>query len=348
MAAGCTVDGEAVDLEEIATDEGELRSLTSSEILGTLAYGESSGAVVYTSKPYYRAFAFQGAAGDEVEAWVRSKTGDARAWIVSDSFRTLASNDDAAPGTKDSKLTVTLTRTGTHYVVFRDARSRKHSFVVELAKKNAAPPWIPAARIGTTFTIPLQCYRTRDDDQRCGGGSPDRAHGSSAQEVAITIEQRGADTFFRIGDIGATPITWHAAPAPLRSFEARFQPERALAVAHSELTDGKRSTRQHRLIKLEDGKLQLTAALDWTHDACNTIHDDTRCGGSIDWEGLTAPPPPPIDPPPPPPEGPKCCCGSNSRPLYNGNSGRYECWKSDLWPDGGCVSVPAGRYAYCQ
>ena len=79
LAGACTT---AETTEEVASDDGELRALDPSEIVGALSYGQTSDPVTYTKTPTYRAFSFTGSKGDEVEAWIRSGDGDARGWIL--------------------------------------------------------------------------------------------------------------------------------------------------------------------------------------------------------------------------------------------------------------------------
>jgi hypothetical protein len=130
--------------EALAEAEEALRALSPAEIVGTLAYGETSAPVPYTKAPLYRAFAFEGKKGDPVDAWVRSTDGDARAWLVTGSFKTIATNLDAAPGTKDARVQATLTEGGTHYVVFRESARKDATFAVALAKAAGACALAPA------------------------------------------------------------------------------------------------------------------------------------------------------------------------------------------------------------
>jgi hypothetical protein len=125
-------------------DEDALRSLTPDEILGTLAYGQTSAPVGYTKTPLYRAFRFEGKKGDQVEAWVRSSDGDARAWLLRGSFGTIASNLDAAPGTKDARVEATLGESGTFYIVFRETAKKNATFTVSLAKLGGGCALAPA------------------------------------------------------------------------------------------------------------------------------------------------------------------------------------------------------------
>lgn len=137
VLAGCTT--EAVD-EATAADEAELRALAANEIVGTIAFGQTSDPIAYASPPRYRALRFQGAAGDHVEAWIRSADGDAVAFLVDASFKSIARNDDADATTKDARLAAKLRSSGEHYVVFRERDLEPATFTVALAKVPAPPP----------------------------------------------------------------------------------------------------------------------------------------------------------------------------------------------------------------
>jgi hypothetical protein len=169
----------AGDDPEVTADgpEEELRALSASEILGDLAYGQTSAAVSYTKRVTYRAFRFQGAANDRVDAWVRSADGgDARAFLLDDRFRTIVENDDAAAGTRDARVSSTLPSTGTYYVAFRDSRYWSRTFTVSLAGVTGAPasddPFEPSSCSGAPMT--------RDEAiERLGDGSTWRDLGSA-------------------------------------------------------------------------------------------------------------------------------------------------------------------------
>ena len=107
------------------------------KIVGSLDYGQTSAPVAYTASPRFRAFKLAGQKGDRVEVEVRSDDGDAVAWLLDDSFRTLAFNDDASRATLDSRLAVTLPGNRrpeivTYYVVFREYDLAKARFTVAL------------------------------------------------------------------------------------------------------------------------------------------------------------------------------------------------------------------------
>src|SRR5262245_32521009 len=122
--------------EETASSEDELRALSSSEIVGTLTYGQTSGSVEYSDDPTSRAFSFDGPAGYEVEIDVKAEDADAKAWLLAPSWRTLKSNDDASSSTRDSHISFNLTQTGKHYIAFREKNYEDASFTVSLKKKN--------------------------------------------------------------------------------------------------------------------------------------------------------------------------------------------------------------------
>jgi hypothetical protein len=105
-------------------------------IVGSLSYGDTSAPVPYTRTPVYRAFKFAGNQNDLVDVWVRSDDGgDAVAWVLDNSFKIIASNDDADDTTFDSHIRIPLlprSTSATHYIVFRDYSYSKATFTVEL------------------------------------------------------------------------------------------------------------------------------------------------------------------------------------------------------------------------
>jgi hypothetical protein len=108
--------------------------------VGTLTYGATSDATTYTDRPRFRYFKVTGAAGDTVDLWVRATDGgDPVTWLLDASYRVVGSNDDAADGSGlDSHIEATLTRNGTHYVVFRDYDLLPGRFVAELRRGGGA------------------------------------------------------------------------------------------------------------------------------------------------------------------------------------------------------------------
>jgi hypothetical protein len=135
--------------EDYDSTSDELRALSTSEIVGTIAYGETK-TVAYTKTPLYRALALTAEAGDEVSIDVKGEgTADARAWLLRSTFGSLASNDDATPTTKDANVHYTFTKAGTYYVTLRENARRDATFQVTVTKvggavaTDAGPP--PAA-----------------------------------------------------------------------------------------------------------------------------------------------------------------------------------------------------------
>ncbi|MDB4958381.1 MAG: hypothetical protein JWO36_5950 [Myxococcales bacterium] len=112
------------------------------KIVGSLDYGQTSSSVHYTKTPRYRAMKFGGHAGDKVDLWVRSSNGgDAVAWVLDNTFHTLASNDDADANTVDSHISLTLPASPsiTHYVVFRDYDLLTSNYTIALTGAAAGP-----------------------------------------------------------------------------------------------------------------------------------------------------------------------------------------------------------------
>jgi hypothetical protein len=139
VLAGVAIVACAASEEPAADTEAEaLRALKPQEIIGALAYGETSAPVEYTETPLYRAYKFQGKAGDLVDVWVRSSSGgDAHAWLLRSSFSTLASNADADAQTRDAHITAKLGSTGTYYIAFREENREEATFTVSLARASS-------------------------------------------------------------------------------------------------------------------------------------------------------------------------------------------------------------------
>lgn len=145
--AACTAS--ATD-EEAAASESELRSLSSSEILGEIPFGTSTDAA-HSGTPKYRAYWFNAQAGDKLDIWVRSQNTDARAWLLDDGFRTLKWNNDANASneaeddatTTDSNITYAVPRTGKYYVAFRGQLGAAANFSVRVDRTSTQPPIDP-------------------------------------------------------------------------------------------------------------------------------------------------------------------------------------------------------------
>ncbi len=164
VASGCAA---STDPEETTTDD-ELRALAPGEVVGTIAYGQTLGPLRYTKRPLYRALRFVAERGDKIDISVRSSGGDARAWLTSSTFATIASNDDAAPGRKDAHIEVTATRAGTHYIVWREKNGADASFEVSLA---GGPPPTPGPVVTPGFTAAPGTYTLTGTCGLVGGTS---------------------------------------------------------------------------------------------------------------------------------------------------------------------------------
>lgn len=140
--------------EPTEQDDAELRALKSTEILGDLSYGQTSSAVAYTETPLYSAYRFHGTAGDNVDAWIRSSDGDARAWLLRETFSTVTSNDNADSSTHDAHLTAKLAKTGTYYIAFREKNREDASITVTLngTTPTEAGIWDPSHCDGAPLT----------------------------------------------------------------------------------------------------------------------------------------------------------------------------------------------------
>lgn len=136
--------------EEATASESELRSLSSSEILGEIPFGTELQAA-HSGTPRYRAYWFNAQAGDKLDIWVRSQNTDARAWLLDESFRTLKWNNDANgsneaeddPATSDSNVKYDVPRTGKYYVAFRGQLGAAANFSVRVDRTSTQPPIDP-------------------------------------------------------------------------------------------------------------------------------------------------------------------------------------------------------------
>ena len=142
---GCTADKPEVDEDftDLAgiDDKGDYFS-SKLKVLGTLGDGDAVRAR-YTATPRFRGYSFTAAAGDQVDVWVKSTTGDALAWVVDGTYKVVAKNDDASADTYDAHVVTTLPASGVaggrYYVIFRDYNLETRYFNVSLKKLAGAP-----------------------------------------------------------------------------------------------------------------------------------------------------------------------------------------------------------------
>jgi hypothetical protein len=183
--------------EGAATDQttDALRTLGANEIVGDIAYGQTSAAIAYTDTPLYRALRFQGKAGDRVDAWVKSPSGGhPRAWLVDAQFLNVVSSGDAA--STSAQLLTTLTTTGTYYVAFREWTQEDGTFVVSLA--NDANGGGGGACDPEVENCPVQPAGDVFDPASCSGPSLTQAAALPRFAAAATTATLGTfDTFVR-------------------------------------------------------------------------------------------------------------------------------------------------------
>lgn len=132
--AGCSTGTDELDSSTVSY----LGTVGPTAIVGELAFGRSVS-VAYTSTPRYRAVSFVAQDGVEVDAWVRSADGDAVAWITDADFKSIAASDDAAPGTHDAHVKVSIARGGRYYIVFRERDYERATLTVSLDQGDPVP-----------------------------------------------------------------------------------------------------------------------------------------------------------------------------------------------------------------
>ena len=147
LVAACGA--EAPEMES-GTSESALRALTATEIVGSIAPGQTKTGIAYDDSSTYRALSFQVGVGDEVTIEVRASGADAKAWLLGANFQTLASNDDASSTTRDSRIKRKLVVGGTHYVAFREKNYEDASFEVSLSVTPLAPAPPPSQPPGSS------------------------------------------------------------------------------------------------------------------------------------------------------------------------------------------------------
>ncbi len=132
--------------DAIASDASELRALVAGELLGAILDGESK-TVFHSGQPRYRAYAFTAVKGAHVDAWVTSTTGDAMAFLTTETGAKIASNDDARANTTNAEILATVPADGTYHLVFREQDDQPATFTVslELTPPTEPVPPVPGA-----------------------------------------------------------------------------------------------------------------------------------------------------------------------------------------------------------
>jgi hypothetical protein len=143
-------------VEETAESEDGLRALSSSELLGDIAF-DTPVSVAHSGTPKYRAYSFNVTQGDKLDIWVKSANADAHAWLLDDRFQTLKWNNDANgneaedDGTTDSNIKHTVSRTGKYYVAFRGSVGVAANFTVQVNRTTNQPPPPPPPPTGNPW-----------------------------------------------------------------------------------------------------------------------------------------------------------------------------------------------------
>jgi hypothetical protein len=143
LAAACAVESQGegeVDPEgktDVSADVAGLK--VGYRDLGEIPSSGEARVANYTGSPTFWAYSFNAGGGEDVEAWVRSKTGDAVAWIVDGEGKVLGFGDDASKGTLDARVSITIPESygpKTKFrLVFREYRRKKATFVTTVRVK---------------------------------------------------------------------------------------------------------------------------------------------------------------------------------------------------------------------
>ncbi len=114
---------------------------------GTTAASLSGSDCTATDGSQYRLWQFSGSAGDTIVIDMHSAVFDTYLMLLDPSGVPLAENDDSAGGITDSRITFTLTTTGTWTVVANSlAASQSGSYTLSLACPSTAHPRQRVAR----------------------------------------------------------------------------------------------------------------------------------------------------------------------------------------------------------
>ncbi len=143
------------------SDSEDAFSGSTMQNLGAIAYGEARDAT-YTSTPTYRAYTFDGAAGDKVDFTVTSNDGAPLAWLLSSTYGYVATGDANHGGQHATHVATTLKKAGSYLIVFREYARHDATFHVALNTSAAPPP--PPPTDGDPF-----------DPNYCTGASISRA-----------------------------------------------------------------------------------------------------------------------------------------------------------------------------
>ena len=133
--SGCAAEGEA---EDVGSHDDALRSLASTEVVGTLRDATAGRAKApERGEAPYRAFKFTAVENTEYVANVVTSDGsDPIAYVLDANFRLVKRNDDRASGSKDAEVRFTSKKEGTFYLAFRTKEQTPATVMARVQESN--------------------------------------------------------------------------------------------------------------------------------------------------------------------------------------------------------------------
>ncbi len=130
LVAACSNSAESTN----EAQDYELRSLTATEVLGTIWYSETK-VVSYSEDPLYRAYRFAGKKDEDVDIRVHTTTPgtDPIVWLLGSNLKTIQRNDNENESTRDSRIKTKLGKDDTYYIVVREANRENATLEVSLS-----------------------------------------------------------------------------------------------------------------------------------------------------------------------------------------------------------------------
>ncbi len=168
---GCASDADPDDFSDLAgmDDKSDAFSYRM-KVVGSLAYGDELLDLAYKNPPRFRAVTFEAQEGDEVSLTLIADSANGRGWVLDRGFRVVRSF-----GAGDAE-DFTISREGTHYIVFRNDDLEDDNFDVYLEGHARTPGF---------------------------AGAPD---GGSVQLAGLTAATLSIDAAVRASLAAATPL----------------------------------------------------------------------------------------------------------------------------------------------
>ncbi len=139
MVTGCAVNADPED--DPASTEDELKSLSTSVVVGTLREDMEAMRTDAPTDSGYRAFQFQANEGSEHVAYVvTTNATDPVAYILDANRRMLKRNDDRGAAMKDAEIRFKAPKTGTYYLAFRTKERRPATVMARLLSTSSDDP----------------------------------------------------------------------------------------------------------------------------------------------------------------------------------------------------------------